>query len=381
MELTPRELVGRALELLASRLDGIITERLAAVLGGLEWTSVLSELDRMKGKDTGRYLRQDVQVQLRVLTERLGALGYPLDDGKRTVSTLGSELRMVRNQYAHMYETQLVDAWRAADFVVRLLQHFGDQEGLTLALTQRDNIMRVGSLPEQEQAASGTREVTPTPAGKASVTTAEVLADAEATQLEEPENSATRRVTGSTRPGFEPWTLVRIGESSVLDGLRSSRNSDQVRSAVEEIVEFEGPVARDRVVKLVARAFGLGRMESKRAKAIGHQVAKAAVRCDDYGFLWPEEVAEGTWTGFRPHTNGAVFRPIDEIAPTELANAARYLMKRHPEEDREQLEARVTQTFGFKRRMPKVKAQLAAMWDVLSAGASESSGTRGGREN
>lgn len=45
----PRKSVLSATDHLASRLDEIISEVLSPHLNGLEWTSILIELDRLKG--------------------------------------------------------------------------------------------------------------------------------------------------------------------------------------------------------------------------------------------------------------------------------------------------------------------------------------------
>lgn len=60
-------------------------------------------------------------------------LGFPFDDHTRLVSTLGNELRIVRNRWAHHDELTALDAWRAHDFTVRLLEHFGDAQGVASA--------------------------------------------------------------------------------------------------------------------------------------------------------------------------------------------------------------------------------------------------------
>ena len=107
-----RHSVDRGLLHLATRLDPIIGDRLRSELDGLPWTSVLVELDRMRGKTAKNYASTDLQSQLRMITERLGNLGFPFDDHSRQVSTLGNELRIVRNKWAHQDEFTLLDAWR-----------------------------------------------------------------------------------------------------------------------------------------------------------------------------------------------------------------------------------------------------------------------------
>ncbi|WP_394159772.1 DUF3320 domain-containing protein [Galactobacter valiniphilus] len=358
MELSPGEMAWRALTLLASRLDGILEERLKPLLQGLEWTVLLAEMDRHKGRVPGQYSRTDVQAQLRLLTERVGQVGYPLDDHKRTVSTLGSELRIVRNHVAHGDEMDLIDAWRAADFVVRLLQHFGDAEGADAAVQLRDNTMRLAPETlvdaEHEDATVVVVEDSEVP-GEASLADEEVL--------ENPHEDSTG-VLGRHRAGYEAWPIAVVGDVDTLNNLKRSKNSQAVRAVIQEIVEFEGPVHLERVAVLVGRAFGLGRVEEKRKKAIRHQAKNAPVGQDARGFLWPESLDPSAWREFRPHSEGAP-RPFDEIPVEELANAARFLGKRHPDEDRGVLERMVMQTFGYRKRTVRVREQMALCWQMV----------------
>jgi hypothetical protein len=107
---------------LSRHLDPLIADRLAdAVSGASDWTSILAEVDRAKGRSRHSYSRTDLQCQLRMLTERLGGLGYPFDDTLRQVSTVANELRIMRNRWAHNDELSDLDAVRTSDYSVRLL--------------------------------------------------------------------------------------------------------------------------------------------------------------------------------------------------------------------------------------------------------------------
>ncbi|MGO1543062.1 MAG: sigma-70 family RNA polymerase sigma factor [Gulosibacter sp.] len=121
--------IGKLLKKLALELDPIIADRLARHLSGLEWTQVLTMLDEMKSRPYKAYDTGDLHVQLRMFTERLGDLGFPFEVGKdRRVSTIANELRIVRNEWAHMSTFGALDAWRTADFCARLLQSLGERD-------------------------------------------------------------------------------------------------------------------------------------------------------------------------------------------------------------------------------------------------------------
>ena len=164
MTFKPNLSVKEGLDHLAKRLDPIIGDRLAANLGGHPWTVVLEILDQKKGFTSGyKYWTYDLQAQLRMLTERFGDFGYPFDDHHRTVSTIGNELRIVRKQMAHMHEFTVDEAFRANDFAVRLLEHFGDSEGLDEAKRIRHEALAALAAQEgvtEQVAAAGRRTVT-----------------------------------------------------------------------------------------------------------------------------------------------------------------------------------------------------------------------------
>ncbi|MBN9643154.1 hypothetical protein JZY06_00690 [Corynebacterium sp. CCM 8862] len=82
-------------------------------------------------------------MQQRMITESLGRYRYPFSTGGGTiVSSLGSELRTVRNRWAHHDTFDELEAFRTADSVVTLLKHFGDREGKAAAEKIRDGAFR-----------------------------------------------------------------------------------------------------------------------------------------------------------------------------------------------------------------------------------------------
>ena len=100
MATSNREYVGRALETLAQALDPFIDRVVAPRLpdGITDWAGVVQAKDAGAGKNSGVYERSDPQLQLRIITEPMGSLGY-LFNGvlSRTEQGYAGELRSVRN--------------------------------------------------------------------------------------------------------------------------------------------------------------------------------------------------------------------------------------------------------------------------------------------
>src|SRR5690625_5625575 len=103
-EMLSRRWTDQALLILSPALDAHIEKVIADVIGhDVPWTYVLEELDKMRGKNPQKLSRRDPAVQFRMITERLGELGYPFDrqNRNRLFSTYGQMLRLARNQLSH----------------------------------------------------------------------------------------------------------------------------------------------------------------------------------------------------------------------------------------------------------------------------------------
>ncbi|MBG6183057.1 hypothetical protein IWX65_001004 [Arthrobacter sp. CAN_A214] len=124
MGLSNREFVGRALDVMAEGLEPVIRATLEQVAPGVEWPRILEHKDDLQHRESKQLKATDPQVQLRVLTERLGGLGYPFDlspEGR----AYASEMRQVRNLWAHNEPFTDDDVQRYLDTSCRLLRALG----------------------------------------------------------------------------------------------------------------------------------------------------------------------------------------------------------------------------------------------------------------
>lgn len=353
----PRGAVLEATDHLASRLDPIIARVLAPHLGDLEWTAILSELDRMKGRRSLIYGRNDLQSQLRVLTERLGGLGYPFDDDNRTVSSVAGDLRTVRRNLAHTNPFTRLEAWRAADQCVRLLEALHDEQGLLKATDLRHKAFvayaeESGLGPAPAQAEDGPDQPQQPGAGSRSRDT-------------EGEGSDARSVIeGRNEVLYEPWPGRLAGEVEVLDTISRVRSKSLVRALAEEIVEFEWPIGIERLAKVVGQGFGLKRVTRERVKKIIRQIHNCNVTVDAHGFVWPVDVDPEEWDGFRvPGDTGS--RAFEEISPREIANAIKFAQAEHSGLTDMELELAVLELFGRSKRTKGVMRQLGLAWELV----------------
>lgn len=124
MALSNRERVGRAFDLLSEGLFDIVDEVMSQVFNTMQWNLIWPEntiQQQASGrKPSGRtHLKNDVQVQLRAITERGREFSGVLS---RHQQSYASELREYRNQWAHSQPFSTEDTLRALDTIERLLK-------------------------------------------------------------------------------------------------------------------------------------------------------------------------------------------------------------------------------------------------------------------
>ncbi|WP_027019052.1 Swt1 family HEPN domain-containing protein [Corynebacterium sputi] len=354
--------ISETLQFLAERLDPIIQDRLEPDLGGIEWTVVLTEIDRAKGRTPRNYSRTDLQSQLRILTERLGSLGFPFDDHLRTVSTLGGELRIMRNRWAHNDPLTNLDAVRTADFAARLLKVFSDVDGAEYCRQLHDQAFLVYA-EAKDLITFESDDTQPAPELIQDENTELDQSDCEeSTGPDEEEMSrgglaADTPTIGDGRFSFDPWTLVVAGDKSVLDELPKKAAKMQVRAVAAEIAEFEGPIHIERLIRLTARSFEMNRVSKAKSAQLRRQLKQLDLLVDEDGFIWPSDIDPDNWDEFRPN-DSSVNRPFTDISPVEIANAYRSIAARRPDLDDDDLDSAVLRTFGRKRKTRECAAHL-----------------------
>ncbi|WP_246043677.1 Swt1 family HEPN domain-containing protein [Rarobacter incanus] len=166
-----------------------------------------------------------------------------------------------------------------------------------------------------------------------------------------------RTFIGASRLPYQPWQVARDGDRTVIEDLRKKSPRLQVRSVALEIVDFEWPIAVERLVRLTASSFGVTHLGGKLKKQLERQVVQCGAFVDDDKFVWPSDIDPTTWDQFRP--NGSdVGREFTHISPVEIANAAKFISAKRPELGRAELESEVLRTFGRARRSGKIRTHL-----------------------
>jgi hypothetical protein len=125
--------VGEAINVLVGGLTPFVQRVLSAALPpGVAWTELLRRKDAAGGRRTGEYRSGDLSLMLRVMTERLGNVGYPFNQHmSRQAQNYASELRDVRNRWAHNEKFSAPEAFRAIDTAELLLRAIGAEAQAT----------------------------------------------------------------------------------------------------------------------------------------------------------------------------------------------------------------------------------------------------------
>jgi hypothetical protein len=161
------------------------------------------------------------------------------------------------------------------------------------------------------------------------------------------------------------WTPKVAGERRVLDSLTDAKAARAVRRVLAAGVRTEGPVHRDRLVRVTAAAFGLSRVSEARREALLGLLPQGSVIGD---FVWPADTDPATWTWFRRQSSSAD-RPLDQVAPQEVGNAMVALCRASGGMARSELYVRTLELFGHRRRTPALLPHLeAALAGAVAAG-------------
>ena len=137
---------------------------------------------------------------------------------------------------------------------------------------------------------------------------------------------------------------------------------------VAGIVNAEGPIHREAVMRRIAGAWGVGRVGSRIYQTLSGIVESAvqqrAVRLSrDRQYLWPKDEVK-----IVPRVPGDndERRPIDEICPEEIAAAVNVCLRRaYGSVSREELAILVVRLFGYQRVTGRLSAPVGAVIDAM----------------
>ncbi|TFC20827.1 DUF3320 domain-containing protein [Cryobacterium glucosi] len=177
-----------------------------------------------------------------------------------------------------------------------------------------------------------------------------------------------RASTSSLALDYAEWSPGRLGTVDVLDALPRAAAAAKVQSAIRAAVTAEGPIHSARLIKLVAAAFGLDRVNQARAASIVRCVPADLPLGADEPFYWPESIDPTGWQGAR-RTPPDVTRSLEHVSLAEIANAMRRAAEAAAGIDDTELKREALAFFGGRSTRGTVGIRLdAALALALDAG-------------
>lgn len=167
MALSNRDRIGKMFEILGVELDTFITDVFAAdgsLPGENTWVQLIAVKDQQKGITGKKYSATDPQLSLRMLTENIPHQikpgWYPFDGRLSQVQrSFASELRDVRNEWAHNASFSNDDAYRALDTAERLLAAVNAPDTASEVKAVRLNLRRVTADSDDRRTLRAAAEV------------------------------------------------------------------------------------------------------------------------------------------------------------------------------------------------------------------------------
>ncbi|MCU1438494.1 MAG: hypothetical protein JWP66_1581 [Naasia sp.] len=172
--------------------------------------------------------------------------------------------------------------------------------------------------------------------------------------VRKPRPAVTRSRTGITLSAYRRAPDEQVSSPEALRSLRLAAPGI-VRTAAE-IVDIEGPMPLQRLITLVARRFGIPRLDPQRRFHLGRVVGPQFRVIDD--FVWPSGVKPATWRGARS-VGDPNERRITDISRQELQNAMEFVLGETDSLPREQLLLDAAELLGY----PKIPGPMRA-WIV-----------------
>jgi very-short-patch-repair endonuclease len=138
-----------------------------------------------------------------------------------------------------------------------------------------------------------------------------------------------------------------------------------VKKALIKVVASEGPIHCDCATRRVASAWGISRA-GQRVQLVVTTAAQAAAREGSIicrgDFLYP---ARESQVCVRPNTPGGATRKPEEIAPEEIAAAARLALKDQIKLSQDDLVVATARVLGFERTGKDVRTAMSGGIDIL----------------
>lgn len=237
-EFDARDQIEGALEALSEGLGPVVAARFQQLAPSIaDWTSILAQKDRQAGRSFTRYNRRDLSLILRAFTESFGSIGYAFAGILgRQEQNWASELRNVRNSWAHHEEFTIAETYRALDTAEMLLRglridaqadRVRDLKATVLAAMAAESGT---ALPKSALDTPGAFEEPP------AIALAETAASSAAQAFEEAVTSSPRQTAAITISVLPDLSYAHARNSiAIVDEVKIDYHGEELRAASVEV--------------------------------------------------------------------------------------------------------------------------------------------------
>lgn len=359
-----RHIVSDAFRVMSEIAPDLLQAKLQPYLAPEQrWPDILMALDHERRTVNPQWYKEtDPALQLRMVTERLGKLGYPFDDGTRETSARGQMLRLARNTLAHGGSHTPFEALRIFDDIENLLARLGDDQAHG----------RLSELRQSSGLASNLFEADPVTTDNSSTSYADELTAREielasqaALTVRDSASGGTPELVealGSERQEYQPYRVIRQGDPEDLESRLGPKRAEKVQAVIQNVVDSQWPVMEAEVIDHTIRSFGRQRKTASPHRKIKYQIQKMVeghqLHVSNDGAVWPSKEDEQNWHGFRPDPHQK--RKAEEIPVREICNAAFALMDANADTGTLDLVRLTAAEFGYTRKGKNVNAHFGA---------------------
>ena len=157
-------------------------------------------------------------------------------------------------------------------------------------------------------------------------------------------------------------SLPLLGDQSIL-GPGAGMIPSLVRKAIDEVVQFEGPITEQRLASVVVGRFGMSAVRQNRMDGLRVQFAHLPKTQTPFGVVyWSDTRPADTWRGFRT-SSGEVVRNIDDVPAEEISNAMVSVVRLGDSGFREEIVRHTAEVFGRKAVTKVLKEKLNNILD------------------
>lgn len=157
-------------------------------------------------------------------------------------------------------------------------------------------------------------------------------------------------------------SLPLLGDQSIL-GPGAGMIPSLVRKAIDEVVQFEGPITEQRLASVVVGRFGMSAVRQNRMDGLRVQFAHLPKTQTPFGVVyWSDTRPADTWRGFRT-SSGEVVRNIDDVPAEEISNAMVSVVRLGDSGFREEIIRHTAEVFGRKAVTKVLKEKLNNILD------------------